>query len=56
MSAIAPVYAAILDEERKHQHPVDAMRGPGGALLGQALAAQNVTYDEFVWSITKVAP
>ncbi len=55
VSAIAPIYAAILDEERKHQHPVEAMRA-GGELLGKALAAQNVTYDEFVWSITKVAP
>lgn len=55
VAAIAPVYAAILAEERQHQHPVDAMRA-GADLLTRTLADLHMTYDEFVWSITKVGP
>lgn len=54
VSAIAPIYAAMLAEERRHSHPVEAMRA-GAALMQRTLADHHVTYDEFVWSITKVA-
>jgi hypothetical protein len=53
IAAVTPVYAALLDEERKHR-PADQVKA-GVALLTQVLESQHVTYDEFVWSITKVA-
>ena len=52
VAAIAPVYAALLAEERRHGNPVEAMRA-GAALLERTLAEHGMTYDEFVWSITK---
>ena len=53
VASITPIYAQLLAEERKHDHPKDALRA-STALLGQVLANHHVTYDEFVWSLTKV--
>lgn len=52
IAAIAPIYAALLAEERRVGHPVEAMRA-GAALLERTLTEQRMSYDEFVWSITK---
>ncbi len=54
VEAITGVYAQLVAEERRHSRPKDAIDA-STALLGQLLADNNVTYDEFVWSITKVA-
>jgi len=54
VEAIAPIYAQLVAEERRHSRPKDAIDA-STALLGQLLEDNNVTYDEFVWSITKVA-
>jgi PAS domain S-box-containing protein len=50
VTAIAPVYRALLAEERRHAHGPDAIAA-GAAMLNAVLADQGVTYDEFVWSL-----
>lgn len=51
--AIQPIYAALLAEERRHQHPKEAIEASTN-LLGQFLADRGMTYDEFVWSLVGV--
>ncbi len=50
---IEPVYRQLLDEERRHSHPVRAIEA-STELLGRILADAGVTYDQFVWSLTGV--
>jgi PAS domain S-box-containing protein len=50
---IEPVYATLLAEERRHAKPTDALHA-STALLETVLEDKGITYDEFVWSITKV--
>jgi PAS domain S-box-containing protein len=52
--AITPVYRQLLDEERRHSHPVQAIDA-STRLLGDVLADAGVTYDEFVWSLAGVS-
>jgi PAS domain S-box-containing protein len=54
VAAISPIYATLLAEERRHSRPQDAIEA-STALLGGLLEDHHVTYDEFVWSLTKVA-
>lgn len=54
VAAVEPVYAALLAEERRHSHPVQALAA-STALLQQVLDGQGVDYDRFVWSITGAA-
>lgn len=52
VAAISPIYAALVAEEQRHSNPKDAIRA-STAILGQALADKSMTYDQFVWSLTK---
>ena len=54
VAAIEPVYALLRAEERRHQHPGDALAA-SSALLQELLDDRGVDYDRFVWSITGVA-
>lgn len=54
IEAITPVYRALLDEERRHARRSDAIAA-STALLEGWLAERDLSYDEFVWSITGVA-
>lgn len=47
---IAPLYAAILDEERKHSRLKDGMEA-GQALLMGALKQKGLSYDRFIFSL-----
>jgi PAS domain S-box-containing protein len=51
VAEVAGLYAALLAEERRRSHPVEAMEA-SGRLLGEQLAAAGMTYDELVWDIT----
>lgn len=55
INAIAPIYAALLAEERKHSRTPDAIEA-GTAMLHQLLHDRGLTYDEFVWSVSPDAP
>jgi PAS domain S-box-containing protein len=50
---IEPIYAALVAEERRHQHPKKAIEA-STAMLTQMLADRGITYDEFVWSLAGV--
>lgn len=50
LDRVEPLYAALLAEERKHDHPIAAMEA-SGRLLADQLEALGMTYDEFVWSL-----
>ena len=52
VKALAPVYAALLAEEKRHTHPVEAMDASTATLLAQ-LDQLGQTYDEFVWSLAE---
>lgn len=47
---VAPLYAALLAEERRHSHPVEALDA-SLRLFHQVLRERSQTYDEFVWSL-----
>jgi PAS domain S-box-containing protein len=48
--AITPVYRQLLEEERRHSHPVQAIDA-STRLLGTILGDAGITYDQFVWSL-----
>ncbi len=48
--AITPVYRRLLEEERRHSHPVQAIDA-STRLLGAILGDAGTTYDQFVWSL-----
>ena len=48
--AITPVYRQLLEEERRHSHPVQAIDA-STRLLGAILGDAGITYDQFVWSL-----
>jgi PAS domain S-box-containing protein len=50
LGQIEPLYAVLLDEERRHSHPPDAIEA-SMRRLDTMLAERGVTYDEFVWSL-----
>lgn len=50
LDRIEPVYRRLLDEERRHHRPVDAITA-SSALLDELLAERGCSYDEFVWSL-----
>jgi PAS domain S-box-containing protein len=52
IAAISPIYAALVAEEEKYGNPKDAIRA-STAILGRALETKSMTYDQFVWSLTK---
>jgi len=52
IAAISPIYAALLAEEHRQARPTDALKA-SQELLDQMLADQAMTYDQFVWSLTK---
>jgi PAS domain S-box-containing protein len=47
---ISKIYAVLLDAERPHSRPSEAMAA-SNTVLEQALADRSQTYDEFVWSL-----
>ena len=49
-TAIAPVYAAVLQEERKHRNGQTALSA-SFQLVVDVLKSKNVTYDEFIFSL-----
>jgi PAS domain S-box-containing protein len=49
---VAGLYRALHAEEAKQSRPADAMAA-SGVLLDAALAARGLTYDEFVWSVSR---
>jgi PAS domain S-box-containing protein len=51
IEAVTPVYAALLAEEQRHERPSDGLQASMN-LMGQVLAQQGVSYDEFFWSVT----
>ena len=55
IDAIAPIYSALLAEERRHSQASAAVDA-GTALLNQVLADLGQTYDEFVWSVGTTTP
>lgn len=48
--AIEPVYAAVRDVEARHASPT-AAAAAGAAFVGEFLAKQGVSYDEYVFSL-----
>jgi PAS domain S-box-containing protein len=50
IAKIEPVYKALLAEEQAHSSIPEAIAA-SYALLADTLAAQGVTYDQFVWSL-----
>lgn len=51
---IKPLYAALLEEERRHSNRKDGMNA-ALKLVTDLLAERGVAYDEFVWSLGKAA-
>ena len=49
-NAIAPLYAAILQEEKRHRNGQDALRA-GSEFLVDLLRSKGVSYDEFIFSL-----
>lgn len=47
----AQLYRELLEEERRHQRPADAMAA-STARLASVLAASGLTYDQWVWRLT----
>lgn len=50
LEKIKPIYAALLDEERKHSSPKESIAA-STALLLNVLKGKGVSYDEFIFSI-----
>ncbi len=51
IDVVRPLYAMLLDEERKHQLPRDQWAA-SLPMLVNILKSKNVTYDELIFSIT----
>lgn len=51
IAAVEPIYAALRAEEARHGSKAAAVEA-GARMLGQVLAEQHVSYDEFVWTLT----
>jgi PAS domain S-box-containing protein len=49
-TAIEPVYAAVLQEERRHRNGQAALAA-GIKMVGDFLQAKNMSYDEFIFSL-----
>lgn len=49
---IRPIYAALLDEERKYAHPEEGIRA-GLQLLEQILRKKGMDYEQFVFSLER---
>lgn len=49
-TAIVPVYAAVLQEERRHRNGQTALAA-GSKLVADVLKSKNVTYDEFIFAL-----
>ncbi|GGK55984.1 chemotaxis protein [Planomonospora parontospora subsp. parontospora] len=47
---VEPLYASLVAEERRHARPAEAVAA-GTALLERTLEEQNMSYEEFVWSL-----
>jgi PAS domain S-box-containing protein len=54
LATIKALYADLVAEERRHSSPIDALAA-GTQLLQQRLDEAGMTYEEFVWSLEKVA-
>lgn len=52
IDAIKPIYAELLKAERPHASPITACAA-SLPILERQLAAKNITYDEFVFSLTR---
>lgn len=50
IAVVKDIYTRLLAAERGHTRPVDAA-GAGLDLMQQILAEQNLTYDEWVWTL-----
>lgn len=50
LDSIEPLYGELLQEERRHSHPPDAVAA-SYALLQRKLDELGLTYDQFVWSL-----
>ena len=50
VDTIAPLYAALVDEEHRHQSPTAAMAASRATLEGE-LTRRGQTYEEFVWTV-----
>ncbi len=50
LERIEPLYAALLAEERRHDHPPTAIAA-SSTLLSSELDLLGASYDEFVWSL-----
>lgn len=48
---VTELYRLLLDEEGRHASPRDAVVA-GAALLDDQLTAANLSYDEFIWSLS----
>lgn len=47
---VSTLYAKLLEAERPHRRPSDAIAA-SNALLGQILSEAGMTYDQFVWAL-----
>ena len=54
IAEVAPLYEALLAEEKRHTSPTQAMAA-SMSMLEQALAARQQSYDEMVWEIVNRA-
>lgn len=50
LDKIRPIYAALLDQERRHEGKVEGMNA-GVALLHKVLQEKGIGYDEFIFSL-----
>ena len=50
VATIAPVYSAVLQEERRH-HNGQAALAAGFKMVGDFLQSKNMSYDEFIFSL-----
>jgi PAS domain S-box-containing protein len=50
LARIEPIYRRLLDEERRHTRPADAVAA-STAMLEAVVREHAPTYDEFVWSL-----
>ncbi len=54
LETIKELYAELVAEERRHQHPPEALAA-GTRLLEAKLEAAGMTYEEYVWSLEGVS-
>ena len=50
VATIAPVYSAVLQEERRHHNGQTALAA-GFKMVGDFLQSKNMSYDEFIFSL-----